>query len=159
MQRPWIKDCTVNVVIFWCGKISQKCWQDMSCRVNFHDTTLISFIKAYGFYFREEDKSAKNAKINPTQKFPRLRYTKYCLPDSYYLTLIENFIAFPELGWTFLPFSPVSASLLAASTAVWISSTHSSASSSPEPWEMKMISVRVWHKEAGAQNTDVYSGN
>ena len=35
---------------------------------NFHDTTPISFIKAYGFYFRmgnfwEEDKSLKNAKI------------------------------------------------------------------------------------------------
>ena len=41
--------------------------------VIFHDTTPISFIKAYGCYFlhggnfREEDTSAKNAKITPTQ--------------------------------------------------------------------------------------------
>ena len=27
-------------------------------------------------YFREEDKSAKNAKITPTRKFPRLQYSK-----------------------------------------------------------------------------------
>ena len=38
---------------------------------NFHDTTPISFIKAYGIYFRvvviflQEGKSQKNAKITP----------------------------------------------------------------------------------------------
>ena len=62
------------------GKISQKCWQDISRGGIFHETTTISFIKAYGFYFRvgvifpEEDRSAKNAKITPTRKFPRLQY-------------------------------------------------------------------------------------
>ena len=62
-------------------KISRKCWQDITLGSNFHDTIPISFIKAYGFYFsrggnfREEDKSAKNAKITPTRKIPRLQYS------------------------------------------------------------------------------------
>ena len=34
------------------GKFSRKCWQDISRGGNFHDSTHISFIKAYGFYFR-----------------------------------------------------------------------------------------------------------
>ena len=52
------------------GKISWKSWQDISRGGNFHDTTPISFIKAYVFYFcvglifREEYKSAENAKIS-----------------------------------------------------------------------------------------------
>ena len=60
------------------GKISRKCWQDISRGGNFHETTPFSFINSYGFLFsrggnfREEDKSAKNAKITPTRKFPRL---------------------------------------------------------------------------------------
>ena len=33
------------------GKISRKCWQDISLGGNFRDTTPISFINAYGFYF------------------------------------------------------------------------------------------------------------
>ena len=41
---------TVNIVIF-AGKISQKCWQDISLGGHFYDTTPISFIKVYGFYF------------------------------------------------------------------------------------------------------------
>ena len=32
---------------FRSGRISRKCWQDISCRGNFHNTTPISFIKAY----------------------------------------------------------------------------------------------------------------
>ena len=61
---------TVNVVILAGGKFGK----------NVGDTTPISFIKAYGFYFRvdgnfrEEDKSVKNVKITPTRKFPRLQY-------------------------------------------------------------------------------------
>ena len=55
------------------GKISRKCWQGISCGGNFHNTTPISVIKANGLNFRE-DKSAKNAKIIPTRKFPRLKY-------------------------------------------------------------------------------------
>ena len=60
-------------VYFHWGKISQKCWQDFM-RGNFHSTTPISFIKAYGFLFLPggnfcEDKSAKN---------PRLQYITEC---------------------------------------------------------------------------------
>ena len=69
------------------GKISRKCWQDISHGGNFHDTTPISFLKAYGFYyfyFRVGIIFAKNAKIPPMRKFPRLQYVKntnisYCL--------------------------------------------------------------------------------
>ena len=63
------------------GKISWKCWQDISRGGNFHDTAPFSFIKSYGFYFsrggnfREEDQNAKIAKITPTRKFPRLQYS------------------------------------------------------------------------------------
>ena len=63
------------------GKISRKCWQDISRGGYFHDTTPNSFIKVYGVFFsrggnfREKDKSAKNAKITPTRKFPRLQYS------------------------------------------------------------------------------------
>ena len=71
------KTHTVNMVILSWGKISRKCWQDISRWGIIHDTTPISFIKANGFRiwgkFREEDKSANNAKINPVQKFPRLQ--------------------------------------------------------------------------------------
>ena len=42
-------DNTVNVVILDWGEISRKCWQDISHEGNFHETTPISFIKAYGF--------------------------------------------------------------------------------------------------------------
>ena len=35
------------------GKIWQKCWKDISGGANFHDSTPISFIKAYGFYLGE----------------------------------------------------------------------------------------------------------
>ena len=37
---------------FCCGKILQNCWQDYLRWGNFHDTNHVSFIKAYGFYFR-----------------------------------------------------------------------------------------------------------
>ena len=41
-----------------------------------------------GGNFREEDKSAENAKITPTRKFPRLKYYKYpeCNDVSYNFT-------------------------------------------------------------------------
>ena len=62
------------------GKISRKCCQDLSLGGNFRDSSQISLIKSYGFYyrvggnFREEDSIAKNAKITPTRKFPRFQY-------------------------------------------------------------------------------------
>ena len=44
-----------------------ECWQDISRGGNFHDPTPISFIKAYGFYFRVVVIFAKKTK---TRKFP-----------------------------------------------------------------------------------------
>ena len=52
------------------GKISRKCWQDISRGGNFHDTTPISFIKAYGFYFRVGVIFAKKTKARKTRKLP-----------------------------------------------------------------------------------------
>ena len=69
----------------WRGKISLKCWQDISRRVNFHDYIPFFFIKAYigfiscGGNFREEDKSAKYAKISPTRKLPRLQLIEFII--------------------------------------------------------------------------------
>ena len=56
------------------GKISRKCRQYISRGGNFHNTSHISFIKAYGYYFsrggnfREDDKIAKIAKNYPHAK-------------------------------------------------------------------------------------------
>ena len=61
------------------GKISRKCWRDISRGGNFHDTTNIYFIKAYGFYFRvgvifaKKTKARKTRKLPPTRKFQRLQ--------------------------------------------------------------------------------------
>ena len=52
------------------GKISRKCWQDISRGGNFHDTTHISFIKAGGFYFRVGVIFAMKTKARNTQKLP-----------------------------------------------------------------------------------------
>ena len=69
--------CTFSSLIFvsvYCkrgyfrwGKISRKCWQDISRGGNFHDPAPISFIKAYGFYFRAGVILAKKTK---TRKLP-----------------------------------------------------------------------------------------
>ena len=66
-----------NLYIVYCkrcyfrwGKISRKCWQDISRGGNFHDTTHISFIKAYGFYFRVGVIFTKNTKARKTRKLP-----------------------------------------------------------------------------------------
>ena len=50
------------------GKISPKCWQDVSRGGNFHDTTPISFLKVYGFYFCVGVIFAKKAKARKTRK-------------------------------------------------------------------------------------------
>ena len=52
------------------GKISRKCWQDISRGGNFHDSTPFSFIKAYGFYFRVGVIFAKKTKARKTRKLP-----------------------------------------------------------------------------------------
>ena len=57
------------------GKISRKCWQDVSFGGNFYDTTPISFIKAYGFYFHvglifmKKTKARKKRKLPPRENF------------------------------------------------------------------------------------------
>ena len=62
---------------FRCGKISQKCCQNLSCWDNFHNTSHISLIKSYGFSFLggnfREGNIVKNAKITPTRKLPCLQ--------------------------------------------------------------------------------------
>ena len=54
------------------GKISWKCWQDISLGGNFHDTTPISFIKEYVFYFDVGvifPKKTKAWKLSPRENF------------------------------------------------------------------------------------------
>ena len=50
------------------GKISQKCWEDLSRRGNSHDTTPISFIKSYWFNYRAGEISAKKTISQKTRK-------------------------------------------------------------------------------------------
>ena len=57
---------TVNVIIFIGGKFCENVGK------TFHMGVIFGFIFARG-NFREEDKSAKNAKITPTRKFPLLQ--------------------------------------------------------------------------------------
>ena len=52
------------------GKISRKCWQDISRGGNFYDTTPISFINGCGFYFRVGVIFAKKTKARKTRKLP-----------------------------------------------------------------------------------------
>ena len=52
------------------GKISRKCWQDISRGGNFHDTAAIYFIKACGFNFRVGVIFAKKTKARKTRKLP-----------------------------------------------------------------------------------------
>ena len=56
------------------GKISRKCWQDISRGGNFHDSTHIFFINAYGFYFRVGVIFAKKTKSRKTRKLPPCEY-------------------------------------------------------------------------------------
>ena len=57
------------------GKISRKCWQDISRRGNFEDSTNIYFIKTCGFYFRVrvifvmKTKAQKMRKLPPCENF------------------------------------------------------------------------------------------
>ena len=52
------------------GEISRKCWQDFSRGGNFHDSTHISLIKSYGFYFRVGDIFANKAISQKSRKLP-----------------------------------------------------------------------------------------
>ena len=64
-------------------KISQKCWQDISRGGNFHETTPISFINAYGFYFRVGVIFAKKTKMWKRENYPHAKistFTEVILP-------------------------------------------------------------------------------
>ena len=57
---------------FCWGKMSWKCWQNISCGGIFHDSTPISFIKAYNFYFHVGvifAKKTKAQKLPPCKNF------------------------------------------------------------------------------------------
>ena len=58
------------------GEISWKCWQDITRVGYFHDSAPISFIKAYGFYFRvgvifakKTEAQKKQLKLPPHENF------------------------------------------------------------------------------------------
>ena len=62
---------------FCWGKISRKCWQDLSCGGNFHYTFPISFIKAYGFYFRVGVIFAKKTKSQKRENYPHANISMF----------------------------------------------------------------------------------
>ena len=59
------------------GEILRKCWQDISCGGNFHDNTTISFIKAYGFYFRVGVIFAKRQKREKRENYPHAKISTF----------------------------------------------------------------------------------
>ena len=80
------------MVIFAGGEFCENLSKTFHRGGNFHDTTPVSFIKAYGIYysrggnFREEDKSAK---ITHTRKFPRLQYD-WQITETTYAKMLER---------------------------------------------------------------------
>ena len=76
---------TVNVVIFAGGKFRENIGETFHVGVIF--TILLLFLQngiwvffSRGGNFRGEDQNAKNAKITPTRKFPRLQYLESLNP-------------------------------------------------------------------------------
>ena len=61
------------------GKISRKCWQDLSRGGNFHDTAPISFIKAYGFFFAWGLFSRKRQKREKRKNYPHAKISTFTL--------------------------------------------------------------------------------
>ena len=59
------------------GEISRKCWQDISQGGNFHETTPISFINAYGFYFRVGVISRRRKKREKRENYPHANVHVY----------------------------------------------------------------------------------
>ena len=59
------------------GKISRKCWQDISRGGNFHDSTHIFFIKTYWFYFRVGVIFAEKSKSRKTRKLPHAKISTF----------------------------------------------------------------------------------
>ena len=75
---------TVSFKIKYCkranfrgGKISRKCWPGISRGGNFHDTTPISFITAYGFYFRVGVIFAKKTKREKRENYPHAKISTF----------------------------------------------------------------------------------
>ena len=64
------------------GKFSQKCWLDISCRGKFHGTTLISFIKAYGFYFPVAVIFEKKIKERKMQKISQAKISTFTVCET-----------------------------------------------------------------------------
>ena len=72
------------------GKISRKCWQDVSRGGNFHDSTHISFIKTYGFYFRVGVIFAKKTKSRKTRKLPPRENFHVYSTSRFHMALLEQ---------------------------------------------------------------------
>ena len=68
---------TVNVVVFAGGKFREKCWPDISRGGNFHETNPISFINAYGFYFRVGVNFAKRQKREKYENYPHEKISTF----------------------------------------------------------------------------------
>ena len=65
--------------LFLLGGNSQKCLQDISRGVNFHDTTPISLREAYEFYFRMGVIFAKRKAQKPRKLLPRENFQIYSI--------------------------------------------------------------------------------
>ena len=84
------------------GKISRKRWQDISRGGYFHDTTPISFIKEYGFYFRVGIIFAKKTTTRKTRKLtPRENFHVYS--TSYMKYPHKSVVSIQAIGVIFLP--------------------------------------------------------
>ena len=77
----------------WLFSLGRKCWQDLSRGGNFHDTTPISLIKSYGFYFLAREIFARKAIFGKTRK----------LPPSENFHVFSNCIATMGIGMSHLP--------------------------------------------------------
>ena len=72
------------------GKISRKCWQDSSRGGNFHETTPISFINAYGCYFRVGVIFAKkNTKARKRENYPHAKISTFTVADTFSIFLLQ----------------------------------------------------------------------
>ena len=75
--RVWENIYFIHIFYLYCkrgyfrwGKISRKRWQDISRGGNFHDISHISFLQAYGVFFRVGVIFAKRTKTQKTRKLP-----------------------------------------------------------------------------------------
>ena len=96
---------TVNVVMFagGGGGISRICLKDISLGGNFHDCTPISFLKAYGFYFRVGVIFAKKTKSRKTRKLPpRVNFHVYSNIMQYKCVSLRSSVCFSHVSCTSL---------------------------------------------------------